>query len=176
MPTNVQVKVRIRGDKSHLRKRAADLAGCTPTRFRQEDTFFRTQRGRLKLRVFDTGQAELIYYEQPDEPGPRLSTYIIAGVDDPAALKTLLAAALGVRGTVRKQRELYLAGDTRIHIDDVEGLGSFLELEVALPGGNSCAASSHKCLEMMHRLGLGRSDLLECAYVDLLERRAPLQP
>jgi predicted adenylyl cyclase CyaB len=172
MPTNVEVKVRIKGNIEGLRERAGALAGQPSTLIRQEDTFFRTPRGRLKLRVPDTGNAELIYYERSDRPGPRPSVYIVARVNDAAALKIVLDASLGVRGFVRKQRELFLAGNTRIHIDDVEGLGRFLELEVMLSAGDLPSAASQRCLEIMNLLGARESDLVERAYIDLLEERA----
>ena len=172
MPTNVEVKIRIKGDLEGLRERAGALAGQPSKLIRQEDTFFRTPRGRLKLRVPDTGSAELIYYERTNGPGPKPSVYIVARVDDPAALKAVLSAALGVRGVVRKQRELFLAGNTRIHLDDVEGLGSFLELEVVLSDSDAPAPASQRCLELMNLLGAREGDLVECAYIDLLEGHA----
>ena len=171
MPSNIEIKARINGDARSVRARARKLATQAPTIMRQEDTFFVTPRGRLKLRVPDHGVAELIYYERADEIGPRSSTYAVAAVEDPSALKEVLTACLGIRGVVRKERELFLAGDTRIHVDDVEGLGLFLELEVALPGEDRREAVRRRCRELMDALGVGDEDLVDRAYIDLLIAR-----
>jgi predicted adenylyl cyclase CyaB len=176
MPTNVEIKARVRGDVRDLRRRAAGLATEASVRLRQEDVFFRTSHGRLKLRVPDSGSAELIYYERADECGPRCSVYFAAPVADPAALRRVLEAAFGVRGVVRKERELFLARDTRIHLDHVESLGHFLELEVMLSGDASPEAGGDRCRELMEVLGVKEADLVERAYVDLLGENARGQP
>jgi adenylate cyclase class IV len=169
MPLNVEIKARICGDPQALRTRARALGTRPAMVMHQEDTFFRTVSGRLKLRVPDCGGAELIYYERRDEPGPRPSVYFVAPVDDPVALKAVLSAALGVRGVVRKRRELVLAGNTRIHVDDVEGLGSFLELEVMLSEGEAPEVGNGTCARFMHVLGVGEDDLVDSAYIDLID-------
>ncbi|MBK7190771.1 MAG: class IV adenylate cyclase [bacterium] len=92
----------------------------------------RCDSGRLKLRAFAEGHGELIYYRRADAVGPKESFYTIAPVEDPDALRRALTLALGAVGRVRKRRTLYLVGRTRVHLDRVEGLGEFLELEVVL--------------------------------------------
>ena len=139
-----------------------------PPRYEQEDTFFCVPRGRLKLRVSNAAPAELIYYERADESGPTRSIYFAAHIDDPTAMKRVLQMSLGIRGVIRKTRELFLASNTRIHIDDVESLGRFIELEVML-AGESEAAGHKKCREMMHALGIDEAALIDCAYIDMLE-------
>jgi len=171
MPSNVEIKARVRSDLARLRDRAAELATEAPSLMRQEDTFFRTPRGRLKLRVPRPGAAELIYYERTDESGPKCSVYSVAPVADAPALRAVLEESLGIRGVVRKTRELFMAGDTRIHIDDVESLGRFLELEVVLSGGGE-AAGRARCREIMETLGVDDADLVGRAYIDMLEGRA----
>ena len=84
-------------------------------------------------------------------------------------LKAVLSAALGVRGVVRKQRTLYQVGETRIHLDEVENLGSFLELEVMLSPGQSEEQGVNIAADLMARLGIEESDLVNVAYIDLLE-------
>ena len=171
MPSNVEIKARVRGDVRGLRERAGQLAAEPPTLLSQEDTFFETPRGRLKLRVPEEGPAELIWYERDDAAGPRSSEYLIAPVEKPEAMKRLLAACLGVRGVVRKERELFLAEDTRIHVDDVELLGCFIELEVVLPPEGDPGAGRQRCRELMGILGIDDDDLVDRAYIDLLEER-----
>jgi adenylate cyclase class IV len=172
MPSNVEIKAQVRGDPQRLRRRAAELATEAPILMRQKDTFFCTPRGRLKLRESDIGPAELIYYERANECGPRPSVYSVAPVADASVLRAVLAAGLGVRGVVSKEREMFLAQDTRIHLDDVASLGRFVELEVMLSGEIELERGRKRCRELMEALGVADGDLVERAYIDMLEERA----
>ena len=167
MPRNVEIKARV-AEPARLRALAAVLADGPPVVIEQTDTFFAVGRGRLKLRVFADGAGELISYERPDAAGPKTSRYGIAPVADGASLLAVLSAALPVRGVVRKRRELLLCGRTRIHLDRVEGLGDFLELEVVLAEGEDLAAGEAEARELMARLGIAPGDLVSGAYLDLL--------
>ena len=104
---------------------------------------------------------------QPDEAGPKVSDYWITETHSPAAMRETLARALGIVGRVRKQRRLYLLDRTRIHLDNVEGLGSFVELEVVLDEGESPHAGEEVARHIMKALGIGNSQLVQGAYVDL---------
>ncbi|XP_050179697.1 uncharacterized protein LOC126644408 [Myiozetetes cayanensis] len=138
----------------------------------QADTFFRVPRGRLKLRRTqvkgEDGRGELIFYERPDTAGPKLSSFTITPTADPDGLEAVLAQALGVLGVVRKERLLYLVGQTRLHLDRVEGLGDFLELEVVLRQEQSVQDGEHVARELLRALGVGEDDLISGAYLDLL--------
>ncbi len=169
MPTNVEVKARI-GDFEKMASRAAALSDRPAQVLHQEDTFFATPAGRLKLRLLGPGDGQLIYYERPDRRGPKTSRYFISPTSDPESLKTLLSACHGVRGVVKKTRHLYLHGNTRIHLDKVEGLGIFLELEVVLQPGQDPTAGEQIAAGLMARLGIVPADLIDGAYMDLLEQ------
>jgi predicted adenylyl cyclase CyaB len=169
MPTNIEIKARVR-DLAELRRRAEALSDKPVQVISQEDTFFHVPKGRLKLRLLGSNFAQLVYYERPDQDGPKRSNYHIYETHDPAGLKTALSLALGVRGVVRKTRYLYLAGQTRIHLDEVEGLGQFMELEVVLQDGQSETEGQSIAEDLMVRLGVRKEDLLEGAYMDLLEK------
>lgn len=170
MPANVEIKARVR-DVAGLERRLALLVEGPPEVIRQEDTFFDVPRGRLKLRVLAPGRGELIEYQRPDSAGPALSTYTIVPTDDPEALRARIAADLGVRGVVRKVRRLYHVDQTRVHLDEVEGLGSFIELEVVLADGQSEEDGAKIAGDLARQLGISRADLVEGAYIDLLARR-----
>jgi adenylate cyclase len=170
MPRNVEIKARA-SDPARLRALALELADGAPVVIEQDDTFFATAEGRLKLRTFADGRGELIFYARPDRTGPRTSRYAIAPVGDAAALREVLAAALPVRGRVRKRRELLLAGRTRIHLDRVQGLGDFLELEVVLAADEDVAAGEAEARALMARLEVAPGDLVAGAYLDLLDGR-----
>ena len=169
MPTNIEIKARVH-NPGELRRRAEKVSDTPVEVIPQEDTFFYTPKGRLKLRQLRPDFAQLVYYERPDQDGPKRSNYHIFETQDPAGLKTALSLALGVRGIVRKNRFLYMAGQTRIHLDDVESLGQFVELEVVLQDGQTDAEGQAIAEDLLFRLGIRKDDLLEGAYIDLLER------
>jgi predicted adenylyl cyclase CyaB len=169
MPANIEIKARV-PDLDYLRNLAEAISDLPVQVIPQEDTFFNNSKGRLKLRLLKPDFAQLVYYERPDQDGPKRSRYFIYETQDPEGLKTVLSLALGVRGIVRKIRNLYIAGQTRIHLDDVEGLGQFMELEVVLREGQSEAEGRSIAEDLMSRLGISKGDLLEGAYMDLLEK------
>jgi predicted adenylyl cyclase CyaB len=170
MPSNIEIKARIR-DFAGIKARAERLSDTPVETIPQVDTFFNVPHGRLKLRVIAPDRGQLIYYTRPDQDGPKRSDYHIAYTTDPGNLKQVLELAYGIRGVVKKTRYLYLVGQTRVHLDDVEGLGQFMELEVVLEAGQSDAEGQAIAEDLMRRLGVESSDLLEGAYMDLLESR-----
>jgi predicted adenylyl cyclase CyaB len=171
LPTNIEIKARVR-NFDEIRSRAQDLSDVPVEVIAQEDTFFNTPQGRLKLRLLSEDRAQLIYYTRPNQEGPKRSEYHISHTSDPVNLKRVLALAYGIRGMVRKTRYLYLVGQTRIHLDHVEGLGQFMELEVVMREGQSDADGQAIAEGLMASLGVEKSDLLEGAYMDLLESSA----
>lgn len=168
MPTNVEIKARIDSVEQLLPKAQALSDDEHLQRIHQDDTFFAVPNGRLKLRVFADGAGELIHYLRPDAEGPKLSDYLIAPVTDPDALRDTLERACGLLGRVRKQRILVLVGQTRVHLDRVEGLGDFIELEVVLRPGQGEAEGRQIAHELMQALGVEESALVPNAYLDLL--------
>lgn len=134
----------------------------------QEDTFFNVPKGRLKVRVFENGWGELIHYEREDSSGPKESRYLTYPTNDPATLKEALSNALGVRAVIRKKRAVYYCGQTRIHFDQVEGLGMFVELEIVLKPGENVAHGVVIAETLMAKLQIEKDDLVPTAYVDLV--------
>jgi predicted adenylyl cyclase CyaB len=170
MPRNVEIKARIR-DMNATRRLVAAAAVGGPVSLSQTDTFFRVGAGRLKLRESSAGQAELIYYQRPDTPGPSESHYERVAVSDGPVLRELLTAALGACGQVRKRRLVYRVGRTRVHLDQVEGLGDFLELEVELEAEDPVDAGAGEARRLMRLFGVQEDALVPEAYVDLLTGR-----
>lgn len=170
MASNIEIKARV-DDFNALKARAESLSDKPLEIIPQEDTFFNTEKGRLKLRVLAPDLGYLIYYERPDQDGPKRSDYHLAETRDPESLKTALSLALGVRGVVRKTRYLYMAGQTRIHLDEVEGLGHFMELEVVMRAGQNDTEGQAIAEDLMRRLGVREHALLKGAYIDLIESR-----
>lgn len=171
MPSNIEIKAYAR-NFDELHKRAELLSKAPAEVISQEDTFFNTSKGRLKLRILAPDHAQLIYYERANQGGAKRSDYHVAETSDPQNLKHVLELAYGIRGVVRKTRYLYLVGQTRIHLDDVEGLGQFMELEVVMKKGQTDAEGQAIAEGLMASLGVERGDLLEGAYMDLIESSA----
>ncbi|HYN58292.1 MAG TPA: class IV adenylate cyclase [Rubrivivax sp.] len=133
----------------------------------QDDSFFQVPQGRLKLRQFGDGSAELIHYHRPDLETAKASDYVRVPVGDPAALREALARGCGVIGRVRKRRWLLLVGATRIHLDRVEGLGDFIELEVVLRQDQPDEEGQAIAERLMRQLDLADAPRLAGAYLDL---------
>ena len=169
MPSNIEIKARIQ-DFDEIRRRAEQLSDLPVEIIPQKDVFFTTSQGRLKLRILSGGRGQLIYYTRPNQEGPKRSDYHISLTSDPENLRRVLELAYGIRGIVRKTRYLYLVGQTRVHLDQVEDLGQFMELEVVMHDGQSDAEGQAIAQDLMSALGVETSDLLEGAYMDLLEK------
>jgi predicted adenylyl cyclase CyaB len=167
MPANIEIKASV-PDPERLRIAAERLSDTPPEIIEQHDTFFPCARGRLKLRQFSPESAELIAYSRADVAGTKQSDYLIVPTARPAELLAALSAALGVQQTVIKTRVLLLVGQTRIHLDSVQGLGSFVELEVVLRDGQAAEEGHQIARELMAALDIREVDLIEGAYADLL--------
>ena len=171
MPRNIEIKARI-GSVDALLPRACALAGSQAELIQQDDTFFHVAHGRLKLREFADGSAELIHYQRPDSKAAKASDYVRVAVADGAALRQALARGCGLLGRVRKTRWLLVVSDgdfsTRIHLDRVEGLGDFMELEVVLQEDQSDAQGTAVAEALMRRLELDRESRLAGSYFDLM--------
>jgi len=148
--------------------KAAAVAESGPMELCQDDTFFCCTNGRLKLRNFSPSEGELIFYQRPDSAGPKESFYVIAPISLPDVLRDVLRLSYGQVGRVRKRRLVFLAGRTRIHLDAVEGLGDFLELEICLSEGESTEDGVRVANELLNKLGISKEALVERAYADLL--------
>jgi predicted adenylyl cyclase CyaB len=169
MARNIEIKARIEADQfGRLRQLASEIATDGPIRLEQTDTFFRSRRGRLKLREFAGDSAEIIFYERPDCEGPKTSFYVRTQCPSPVTMKAALAESNGILGVVKKQREVFFVGQTRIHLDQVEGLGAFLELEVVLSDGDSEEQGEKLARDLMGQLNVADSQLVSGAYFDLL--------
>ena len=170
MPTNIEIKAALTNRRA-TEAIAARLCDSGPEIIHQEDVFFACERGRLKLRIFAPDRGELIRYERADAAEVRESRYSIARTPDPLTLLEILAVALGKTGVVKKTRTLYTVGQTRVHLDSVEGLGDFLELEVVLRPGQSQNEGKKIADRLLREFGIEENQLLAEAYVDLLARQ-----
>jgi len=167
MPRNIEIKARIESVEA-LEPHAAALATQGPVLIAQDDTFFHCESGRLKLRAFSATAGELIFYRRADGPGPKESFYLRVPTASPQSLRECLRLAHGQVGRVVKHRTLYRVGRTRVHLDRVEGLGHFMEIEVVLEENESAEGAIEEAHSLMVQLGVAPSQLIATAYVDLL--------
>lgn len=171
MARNIEIKARIDSVEALL-PRARAVADGDAVPIEQDDSFYPVPNGRLKLRRFADGTAELIHYHRPDTGAAKASDYVRVPVPDPDALHAALARGCGLLGRVQKRRLLLLAGRTRIHLDRVVGLGDFIELEVVLADGQTDAQGVAVAEGLMHALGFSGAPRVAGAYLDLLSASA----
>ena len=175
MPRNIEIKARIGGIEDLL-PRARALAGHEAQLIEQDDTFFVVPHGRLKLREFADGSAELIHYHRADTAQAKASDYVRVPVPDATALREALQRGCGLLGRVQKKRWLLIVEDggfsTRVHLDRVDGLGDFMELEVVLKDGQTDEQGQATAEGLMQQLGLATAPRLGGAYLDLLVTRS----
>jgi adenylate cyclase class 2 len=144
---------------AHSLQVCRDLRAADHGVIQQRDTYFHVPSGVLKLREESPGRPHLIQYERADRPDQRQSSYRIAEVDNGTALRTTLEAALGVRGVVEKRRHLFLWREVRIHLDKVNGIGCFIELEAVAPA-DSDLSDEHRLVTELRAAFAISDDLL----------------
>lgn len=170
MARNIEIKARI-DDFSAMYEKLALLADCLPDIIDQDDTFFICPHGRLKLRTFSPDRGELIFYQRPDQAGPKTSFYQLTETQDPDSLRETLTLAYGAAGRVIKQRTLFMTGQTRLHLDRVRHLGDYLEFEVVLDESETPEQGIAIAEDLLEKLGIERQELVDQAYVDLLNAK-----
>ncbi|KAI8427127.1 hypothetical protein MSG28_014748 [Choristoneura fumiferana] len=172
---NVEIKARIT-DYEKICKVAAELSQSEGTIIKQDDSFYNVNEGRLKMRFYADSSATLVRYDRDDEGGPKLSDYdllefSVGEAKKAVALDGMLRKCLGTRGRVVKERLLYMVGQTRVHIDTVQDLGRFMELEVVLRPEQTLEEGQAIARDLQEKLGVAQEDLIDCAYVDLLDKK-----
>lgn len=167
MANNIEIKAKV-SDISEISARASKISQSSGVVITQRDTFFNCTTGRLKLRELADGTGQLISYQRSDTLEPTQSDYLIFTTESPDTLRDTLSMTLGIRGEVKKSRRLYLSGRTRIHIDDVENLGHFMELEVVLASGENEETGTKEAQQLMDQLGITKDDLIRVAYIDMI--------
>jgi predicted adenylyl cyclase CyaB len=172
MPRNIELKARL-GDPAAARRIALALATRGPWSEHQVDTYFHCPQGRLKLREIEGQEARLVGYRRPDDSQAKGSDYVLVPIADAAGLKRALATTLGIRVVVEKRREIYLVDNVRIHLDEVTGLGAFLEFEAVLgraaDGRTIDDDAGHAQLaDLRSRFGLRDEDLLSGSYGEMI--------
>ena len=160
---NLEAKFRL-ANLAWARTRAEASGFAYAATLVQRDTFFAVPHGKLKLREEADG-ATLIHYQRKEARGLDLSNYTIVRLTDAAATRAMLAAALGVLAEVRKRRTLLLRGNIRFHLDEVEQLGAFGEIEVVLAAQDDASAGDAALRLILATLEV--RDLIKVSYFEL---------
>jgi adenylate cyclase class IV len=178
LPQNIELKVGCSLDElAAVRDRLARRPVPPLESFHQTDTYFGVPAGRFKLRVINAGDggrsAELIQYQRPETIGARVSTYRRIPVAPEAAveLELALSDALGVLTTIRKARSVAIWRSTRIHLDEVDDLGCFVELETVLSDDLTVEGGQAQLDDVVAWLGLAGLDSIAGSYSDLMLRK-----
>ena len=167
---NVELKARCE-ELAKAREVARSLGAVDADLLEQLDTYFHCGDGRLKLREISSREsgesAELIWYARADDESARTSRYLVLDVPHPAAVRDSLDTGLGTRVIVRKTRHLFLWDNVRIHLDDVESLGCFLEFEAVLEAGQNEEDGYTQLERLRSEFGIDDGDLVSGSYSDL---------
>lgn len=170
MPANVEIKAKLRAPSKFVRDLMRIGARQIGT-LEQEDTFFNVPRGRLKIRYDPNLGSEMVYYVRPMDDGPRISHYFRQRLDDAEDKRGELASRYGVLGIVKKRRDLFLVGDVRFHIDRVEGLGTYLEIEVPVDPKLGEHRARYRASRLVSELGIPQETLVGESYDELIRSR-----
>jgi len=167
---NIEIKARVDNPV-----RIRDLINALEPTFvgldHQIDTYFKITHGRFKLRESSLSGSHLIFYIRDNHTGPKSSVYQKIPVEDEAGLKNLLKKMLGIHAVVEKNREIYLYENVRIHLDEVEKLGNFLEIEAVMDDKyNNREVETEKVNFLSDKLKIKDKDLISVSYENLMER------
>ena len=166
MHTNVEIKARC-GDPKRIRRILAENGADFRGKDHQTDTYFDVPNGRLKLREGNI-ENKLIFYDRPERQGMKESRVILFGNPD-RDLKEMLTRAVGVKIIVDKEREIYFIGNVKFHIDSVEKLGSFVEIEAM--SENAALAKDElrkQCEHYLSLFGIQESECIDKSYADMM--------
>jgi predicted adenylyl cyclase CyaB len=172
---NIEIKARY-PDLEKGARIAERLGGRLLGTDQQTDTYYTVPNGRLKLRTSTLSPNYLIGYHRPDQTGPKQSQYTLFEAPAPANLHIILKSTLGVWLEVRKARTIYLIDNVRVHLDDVRGLGRFLEFEAVIRDGRTPEEGHQQVQDLLQEFGVRPEDLIEDSYSDLLARQANASP
>lgn len=167
MAENIEFKAKI-NNYGLVYQNVAELTKVNPTVLIQRDIFYKTHFGRLKLRSICNTEHELIFYLRPNKKGPKCSKYIRIHINNQSLVDSLLSKIFGHLVVVKKQRNLFLLNNIRFHLDVVDDLGGFLEIEYVLSPTESRETALSKVNGLIHKLKIQNNMLINSSYAELL--------
>lgn len=170
---NVEIKARCSNAafiRNYLDQHHAEFKGTD----NQTDTYFNVTTGRLKLREGNI-ENNLIFYKRDNHAGPKNSYFQLLKINEPLMLKEMLESSIGIKTVVKKKREIYYIQNVKFHIDEVAGLGSFVEIEAGnVLADLNRAQLQEQCEHYCKEFGIQPGDLLAESYSDMLLRKTEL--
>lgn len=167
MPTLIEIKAHCPDHtpiRTILEQHQADFKGID----HQIDTYFKVHHGRLKLRE-GTIENHLIHYFRKNQAGPKQSNVLLYKSDPTKNLKALLVAANGILAIVDKKRAIYFIENVKFHLDEVQGLGTFIEIEAIDEDGSIPVEElNRQCQHYLNLLAIPQKNLVEVSYSDML--------
>jgi len=165
---NIEIKVKV-NSFDNIIKSLEELGASYKGRIKQVDTYYNCQSGRLKIREINNKQAELIYYQRPNKKSSKISQYGLIRLDTKMLpnYKNIFKKSLGEKVIVKKIRKLWIYQNTRIHLDRVQGLGNFIELETVI-NGHDYRKLQRKHQKIIEALQLMRFKVQSKSYSDLI--------
>ncbi|MBI2423985.1 MAG: class IV adenylate cyclase [Candidatus Hydrogenedentes bacterium] len=161
---NIELKARL-ADWDGAPQVCERLAAAPQGEIHQVDTYFRVPGGRFKLREAKPGRTELVFYRRPDTAGPKGCDYVLEAVAP--SIKGMLEDALGILAVVDKVRTLWLWHNVRIHLDEVKGLGRYIEFEAVMADGQDDSEGYDRLGTLIEAFGLQQDDMEPVSYLDL---------
>lgn len=168
--TNLELKASV-GDLGEARERVRIAGARLQGTEHQVDRYFRARGGHIKLRESSLDGAHLVVYLRPKGDTVREARFHRLPVSDPEGLAGALEALLGAGGRVEKAREVWWWQDVRIHLDRVDGLGSFIEFEARLDRIGDRAEADRRIACLRERLGIEREDVVNGSYGEMIDDR-----
>ncbi|HMU45973.1 MAG TPA: class IV adenylate cyclase [Chitinophagaceae bacterium] len=164
---NVEIKAKCNDPafvRNYLLSAGAEFKGIDT----QTDTYFNVSAGRLKLRQGNI-ENHLIYYERPDKAGPKNSHFELLKIPDAEKFRQVMSKSCGVKVVIKKRREIYYIKNVKFHIDEVNQLGTFIEIEAGnLLADLSVEELTAQCKFYLKEFGIQENDLLKESYSDML--------
>jgi adenylate cyclase, class 2 len=166
---NIEIKAKCSNQekiREILKSKKADFKGLD----HQIDTYFKVNNGRLKLREGNI-EKSLVYYEREDKKGIKQSNIILCPYTD-QRLKQILEKSFGILCVVDKSREIYFIDNVKFHVDNVKGLGTFIEIEaISSDGKIKIEKLKEQCEYYKKLFSVKDSDLIDVSYSDLLIKK-----
>ena len=169
MPINIEIKARCNKPefiRTILTEKGAVFKGID----HQIDTYFNVKSGRLKLREGNI-ENHLIHYHRVNQEGPKKSVVSLYQTQPDTTLKKILTDAIGIKVVVDKQRAIYYIDNVKFHLDVVQQLGNFVEIEaIDTDGTISEEQLQIQCADYLQLFQILPADLLAASYSDMLEK------
>lgn len=164
---NIEIKAHCK-NPDQVRNALLDLNADFRGVDEQTDTYFHTPNGRLKLRQ-GVIENNLIYYEREELKGIKQSFFRLAAVNDPENLKQILEKAYGTKVVVVKKREIFYISNVKFHLDEIAGLGTFVEIEASSIGSDLTATElRQQCEAYIQKFDIRPEDFINRSYSDMI--------